>query len=76
MLLVVSFISMFAMLNDPGSTLSVTLSMIPFSVTGRDASRWAAGTLPFREVAMSLAISGGVDLGVTWVASRIYGSAF
>src|SRR6266516_900462 len=43
MLLVVSFLSMFAMLNDPGSTLAVTLSMIPFSAPIAMPVRWAAG---------------------------------
>ena len=72
MLLVASFISMFAMLNDPGSTLSVTLSMIPFSAPIAMPVRWAAGNLPIGEVALSLGILVVSILGVTWVASRIY----
>jgi ABC-2 type transport system permease protein len=72
MLLVASFISMFAMLNDPGSTLSVTLSMIPFSAPIAMPVRWAAGNLPIGEVAISLGILAVSILGVTWVASRIY----
>ena len=72
MLLVASFISMFAMLNDPGSTLSVTLSMIPFSAPIAMPVRWAAGNLPIGEIALSLGILVVSILGVTWVASRIY----
>jgi ABC-2 type transport system permease protein len=72
MLLVASFISMFAMLNDPGSPLSVTLSMIPFSAPIAMPVRWAAGNLPLSEVALSLGILTVSILGVTWVASRIY----
>ena len=72
MLLVASFISMFAMLNDPGSTLSVTLSMIPFSAPIAMPVRWAAGNLPIGEIALSLGILAVSILGVTWVASRIY----
>jgi ABC-2 type transport system permease protein len=72
MLLVASFISMFAMLNDPGSTLSVTLSMIPFSSPIAMPVRWAAGNLPVSEVALSLGILFVSTIGVTWVASRIY----
>ncbi len=72
MLLVASFISMFAMLNDPGSTLSVTLSLIPFSSPIAMPVRWAAGNLPIDEVALSLAILVVSILGVTWVAARIY----
>src|SRR5882762_1351870 len=72
MLLVASFISMFAMLNDPASTLSVTLSMIPFSAPIAMPVRWAAGNLPIGEIALSLGILAVSILGVTWVASRIY----
>lgn len=72
MLLVASFISMFAMLNDPGSTLSVTLSMIPLSSPIAMPVRWAAGNLPLSEVALSLGILFVSIIGVTWVASRIY----
>jgi ABC-2 type transport system permease protein len=72
MLLVASFISMFAMLNDPASTLSVTLSMIPFSSPIAMPVRWAAGNLPLSEVAMSLGILFVSIIGVTWVAARIY----
>jgi ABC-2 type transport system permease protein len=72
MLLVASFISMFAMLNDPASTLSVTLSMVPFSAPIAMPVRWAAGNLPLYEVAISLGILTVSILGVTWVASRIY----
>jgi len=60
------------MLNDPGSTLSVTLSMIPFSAPIAMPVRWAAGTLPLSEVALSLGILAVSILGVTWIASRIY----
>jgi ABC-2 type transport system permease protein len=63
---------MFAMLNDPGSTLSVTLSMIPFSSPIAMPVRWAAGNLPVSEVALSLGILFVSIIGVTWVASRIY----
>jgi ABC-2 type transport system permease protein len=72
MLLVASFVSMFAMLNDPGSTLSVSLSLIPFSSPIAMPVRWAAGTLPLSEVALSLGILAVSILGVTWIASRIY----
>jgi len=72
MLLVLSFISMFAMLNDPGSTLSVTLSLIPLSSPIAMPVRWAAGNLPFQEVALSLGILFLSIVGVTWIAARIY----
>lgn len=72
MLLVVSFISMFGMLNDPGSTFSVTLSLIPFTSPIAMPVRWAAGNLPISEVILSLAILAVTIVAVTWVAARIY----
>ena len=71
-LLVASYLSMFAMINDPGSTLSVTLSLIPFSAPIAMPVRWAAGNLPLSEVGLSLGILFVSIIAVTWVASRIY----
>lgn len=71
-LLIASYLSMFAMITDPGSTLSVTLSMIPFSAPIAMPVRWAAGNLPLSEVGLSLAILFVSIIAVTWVASRIY----
>jgi len=71
-MLVLSFISMFAMLNDPGSTLAVTLSLVPFSSPVAMPVRWAAGNLPASELALSLAILLAAIVAVTWVAARIY----
>src|SRR5258706_1518014 len=72
MLLVGSFISMFAMLNDPGGNLAVTLSLLPFTSPIAMPVRWAAGTLPVSEIALSLGILVVSIMVVTWVASRIY----
>lgn len=72
MLLVVSFLGMFAMLNDPGSTLAITLSLVPFTSPIAMPVRWVAGNLPVREVVLSLAILAVTIVGVTWVAARIY----
>jgi len=71
-LLVLSFVSMFAMLNDPGSAFAITLSLIPFSSPIAMPVRWAAGNLPVSELALSLAILLAAIGGVTWVAARIY----
>jgi len=71
-MLIISFMAMFALLNDPGSQLAVVLSMIPFSAPIAMPVRWAAGNLPWQEVAVSLAILAVSIVGVTWVAARIY----
>ena len=71
-MLVLSFISMFAMLNDPGSALAVTLSLVPFSSPVAMPVRWAAGNLPASDIVLSLAILVAAIGGVTWIAARIY----
>ncbi len=72
MLLVLSFLGMFAMLNDPGSTFAITLSLVPFTSPIAMPVRWAAGSLPVSEVALSLAILFVSIILVTWTAARIY----
>jgi ABC-2 type transport system permease protein len=72
LILVGSVLSMFALLNEPNSTLAVTLSLIPFSSPIAMPVRWAAGDLPPFELALSLVLLAAGILVVTWVASRIY----
>ena len=72
LMLVLSFLSMFALLNDPGSTLSVILSLVPLTSPIAMPVRWAAGDLPPAEVVASLVLLGAGIVGVTWVAARIY----
>jgi ABC-2 type transport system permease protein len=71
-LLVLSFVSMFGMLNDPGSAFAITLSLIPFSSPIAMPVRWAAGNLPAYEIALSFGILGASIVAVTWIAARIY----
>jgi ABC-2 type transport system permease protein len=71
-LLVLSFISMFAMLNDPNSTLALMLSLVPLSSPIAMPVRWAAGSIPGYEIALSLVILLVSIVGVTWIAARIY----
>ncbi len=71
-LLVLSFVSMFGMLNDPSSAFAVTLSLVPFSAPIAMPVRWAAGTLPAYEIALSLTILAAAIVGITWIAARIY----
>ena len=71
-LLVLSFVSMFGMLNDPASAFSVALSLVPFSAPIAMPVRWAAGNLPTYEIALSLGILAVSIVAVTWIAARIY----
>jgi ABC-2 type transport system permease protein len=70
--LVLAFLSMFALLNDPASALAVTLSLIPFTSPIAMPVRWAAGDLPAAELWASLALLSLAIVVATWVAARIY----
>jgi len=71
-MLMISYLSIFGLTNDPNSTLSTTLSFIPFTSPIAMTVRWTAGSLPASDVAVSLAILLAAIIGVTWIASRIY----
>jgi ABC-2 type transport system permease protein len=71
-LLMVSYLSIFALTNDPNSSFSMSLSLIPFTSPIAMPVRWTAGNLPFSEVLASLAILLVAIMAVTWVAARIY----
>ncbi len=72
MLLVVPSVLMIGILNDPGSSMAVTLSLIPFCAPIAMPVRWAAGQVPLSEVALSVAILLVTLVALTWVTSRIY----
>jgi ABC-2 type transport system permease protein len=72
LLLLVAFMGMFSMLNDPGSTFAVTLSMIPFTSPIAMPVRWAAGSLALPELMISVGLLLGGIVVVTWLAARIY----
>jgi ABC-2 type transport system permease protein len=72
LVLVGSVLSMFALLNEPNSTLAVTLSLLPFSSPIAMPVRWAAGDLPPLELAASLSLLVAGIVIVTWIAARIY----
>jgi ABC-2 type transport system permease protein len=71
-MLVVAFLSMFALLNDPSSVLALTLSLIPFTSPIAMPVRWAAGNLSAVELWASLALLAVAIVVATWVAARIY----
>lgn len=72
MLLVVPSVLMIGILNDPGSSMAVTLSLIPFCAPIAMPVRWAAGQVPLSEVALSVAILLVTLVAITWIAARIY----
>ncbi|MDP3911776.1 MAG: ABC transporter permease [Gemmatimonadales bacterium] len=70
--LMIAYLSIFALTNDPNSAFSRTLSMVPFTSPIAMPVRWTAGSLPLGEVLISVAILIAGIAGVTWVAARIY----
>jgi ABC-2 type transport system permease protein len=71
-LLMISYLSIFALTNDPNSPFAMSLSLIPFTSPIAMPVRWTAGNLPLSEVLGSLAVLLLAIMGVTWVAARIY----
>lgn len=71
-LLMISYLSIFGLTNDPNSTFSRALSLIPFTSPIAMPVRWTAGSLPMRELFLSIGILIGGMAAVTWVAARIY----
>jgi len=71
-LLLIAYVSMFGLTNNPESTYAVTLSLIPFTAPIAMPVRWAASTVPADELAGSLGLLLMGIVGVTWVAARIY----
>jgi ABC-2 type transport system permease protein len=71
-LLMISYLSILGLTNDPSSTFARTLSLVPFTTPIATPVRWTAGSMPTWELAASLLILAVAIVGVTWVAARIY----
>jgi ABC-2 type transport system permease protein len=71
-LLMISYLSIIGLTNDPSSTFAKTLSIVPFTSPIATPVRWTAGSMGTGELVASLAILAVAIVGVTWVASRIY----
>ncbi|HET7790047.1 MAG TPA: ABC transporter permease [Gemmatimonadales bacterium] len=72
LLLMVPYLSFFALLNDPNSRIAVWLTMIPFWSPIATPVRWGASPFPVIQLVVSLSILLVTVIFVTWVASRIY----
>ncbi len=71
-LLMISYLSILALTNDPSSAFARTLSLIPFTTPIATPVRWTAGSMPTIELVSALAILALAIAGVTWIAARIY----
>jgi ABC-2 type transport system permease protein len=70
--LMVSYLSILGLTNDPGSTFARTLSLVPFTTPIATPVRWTAGSMPMWELVLSLVILAIAIVAVTWIAARIY----
>jgi ABC-2 type transport system permease protein len=71
-LLMISYLSIIGLTNDPSSSFAKTLSLVPFTSPIATPVRWTAGSIGVGEVVASLGLLLIAILGVTWVAARIY----
>jgi ABC-2 type transport system permease protein len=71
-LLMISYLSILGLTNDPSSTFARTLSLVPFTTPIATPVRWTAGSMPMWELVTSLVILAVAIIGVTWIAARIY----
>lgn len=72
MTLAIGFIMMFAMVNDPGSTMARTISFVPFFAPLIIPVRYAISPLPPLEVFGAIASTMLGVVAVVWLAGRIY----
>jgi ABC-2 type transport system permease protein len=71
-LLMISYLSILGLTNDPNSTFARTLSLVPFTTPIATPVRWTAGSMPTWELAMALVMLAIAIVVVTWIAARIY----
>ncbi len=58
--------------QDPGSTLSVALSMFPLTSPMAMPIRWSSGTVPEWQLAASMLLALAAAVLLAWFASRVY----
>ncbi len=71
-LLMISYLSIIGLTNDPSSVFARTLSLVPFTSPIATPVRWTSGSMATAELVASLVILALGIVGVTWVAARIY----
>jgi ABC-2 type transport system permease protein len=71
-LIIIPVIALVGVIENPNSTLSVTLSLIPFFSPFLMFARAAGGAAPAWQVALSIVLMWLTVLAVAWMAGRIY----
>jgi ABC-2 type transport system permease protein len=72
MLFVIPSILMIGILQQPGGSMAVAFSLIPFTAPIAMPVRWAGTAVPFYELMGSIVFLVAALCLVTWVAARIY----
>jgi ABC-2 type transport system permease protein len=72
MVMMVAFISMFAILKDPSGGLGTAMSIAPFFSPLIMPVRWSLASVPASQLALSLALAVLAIVAVSWIAGRIY----
>ena len=70
--IIISIVFLQAVIEAPNSTLSVVLSLIPFTAPIPMVVRVAMIDVPIWQLAASLTLLAGTFVGAVWVSSRIY----
>ncbi|HEY8585689.1 MAG TPA: ABC transporter permease [Rhodanobacter sp.] len=70
--IMIGFFAVFALIKDPGGSLGVTMSYIPFFAPFTMPVRWSLTSVPQLELGLSLALMVVALLACVWLAARIY----
>ena len=71
-LILLGFLSMFFILNNPNSTLAVVLSLIPFFTPLLMFLRHSVGAAPLYQVLLSVVVMIASIFGLIWLTGRIF----
>ncbi|MEM7416930.1 MAG: ABC transporter permease [Gemmatimonadota bacterium] len=72
MLLIVPIVMVTSVIENPSSTMAVTMSLIPFFSPILMWGRVAGGGVPVWQIGLSFVLMGLAVIAVAWVAGRIY----
>ncbi len=72
MVILVGFFAVFSLINDPTGKLGVILSFVPFFSPFTMPVRWSLVSVPWPQLALSIALTVAALLACVWFAARIY----
>lgn len=72
MFVLIGFLAVFALINDPTGRLGVVLSLVPLFSPFTMPVRWSLTAVPWSQLVLSIALMIGLLLACVWLAARIY----